>query len=64
MKQEFSLESCKQKIEWLEGVNGELLEVCRALLDMVTDNRTHGPEIDKACQAIAKAEGAEGRDKG
>jgi hypothetical protein len=42
----------------------ELLEACRALLDMVTNNRTHGPEIDKACQVIAKAEGTEGRDEG
>ena len=32
-----------------------LLEACRDLLGMITDNRTHGPEIDKACVAIAKA---------
>jgi hypothetical protein len=34
----------------------ELLEALRAMLDMATDNRTHGPEIDLACAAIAKAE--------
>jgi hypothetical protein len=34
----------------------DLLGACRGLLDMITDNRTHGPEIDTACAAIAKAE--------
>ena len=33
----------------------ELLEACRGLIDMITDNRTHGPEIDRACAAINKA---------
>jgi hypothetical protein len=33
----------------------ELLEACRSLLDMATDSRTHGPEIDRACDAIAGA---------
>jgi hypothetical protein len=37
-------------------VASDLLEALRALLDMVTDNRLHGPEILKACDAIAKAE--------
>ncbi len=32
-----------------------LLTSVRELLEMVTDNRTHGPEIDRACAAIAKA---------
>ena len=35
----------------------ELLEALRGMIDMATDNRTHGPEIDAACEAIAKAEG-------
>ena len=35
----------------------DLLAAIRELLDMVTDNRTHGPEINRAVAAIAKAEG-------
>lgn len=35
----------------------ELLGALRALLDMVTDNRTHGKEVLEAANAIAKAEG-------
>ena len=34
-----------------------LLKACRGLLDMVTDNRTHGVEIDAACEALSKADG-------
>ena len=37
----------------------ELLEVCEGLLEMVTDNRTHGPEIERAVKAIRKAEKGE-----
>jgi len=33
-----------------------LLEACHKLLDMITDNRTHGPEIYFAAEAIAAAE--------
>jgi len=32
-----------------------LLAALRGLLDMVTDSRTHGPEIDEACDAIIAA---------
>jgi len=35
----------------------DLLDAVRALLDMATDNRTHGPEIEIAVKAIARAEG-------
>lgn len=35
----------------------DLLEAVRALLEMITDNRTHGKEIDQAVSAILKAEG-------
>jgi len=38
----------------------DLLEACKELLDMITDNRLHGPEVYKAAQAIAKAEGRGG----
>ena len=34
----------------------ELLLACHKLLDMITDNRTHGPEVYFAAQAIAAAE--------
>jgi len=37
----------------------ELLAALSAILDMATDNRTHGSEIDMACAAIAKATGRE-----
>ena len=33
----------------------ELLEACHKLLDMITDNRTHGPEVYFAAEAIAAA---------
>lgn len=33
----------------------ELLAALRAMLDMATDSRCHGPEIDQACNVIAKA---------
>lgn len=33
----------------------ELLEALRAMIDMATDNRTHGPEIMQAVTVIAKA---------
>ena len=33
----------------------ELLAALECLLDCVTDNRTHGPEVDAAAAAIAKA---------
>lgn len=35
----------------------DLLDACLALLDMATDSRCHGSEIDFACAAIAKAKG-------
>ena len=35
----------------------QLLEALCNLLDMVTDNRTHGPEVYAAANAISKAEG-------
>ena len=34
-----------------------LLEACRGLLDMITNNRLHGPEVIFAADAIAAAEG-------
>jgi hypothetical protein len=36
-----------------------LLAACKALLEMITDNRLHGPEVYNAAQAIHKAEGRE-----
>ncbi len=33
----------------------ELLAACEELLEMVTDNRTHGPAVYAAAEAIAKA---------
>ena len=36
-----------------------LLEACRGLLDMITDNRLHGSEVFFAADAIAAAEGGE-----
>jgi hypothetical protein len=38
-----------------------LLSGIRGLLDMATDNRTHGPEIDAACAAIELAESGKSR---
>ena len=35
----------------------DLLEACQGLLDMITDNRLHGPEVFFAADAIAKAGG-------
>jgi hypothetical protein len=35
----------------------ELLEACQGLLDMITDNRLHGPEVYQASDAIKKAKG-------
>ena len=35
----------------------QLLAALRGLLDMVTDNRTHGHEVDNAVTAIDAAEG-------
>ena len=35
-----------------------LISALRSLIDMVTDNRLHGPEIDEAVDAIARTEGA------
>lgn len=35
----------------------EMLEALESLLDMVTDNRSHGPEVYRAAQIIAKAKG-------
>ena len=40
-----------------KSVNSELLDACKALLDMITDNRLHGEEVYQATQAIAKARG-------
>jgi len=37
----------------------DLLEACQGLLDMITDNRLHGPEVFFAADAIAAAEGGE-----
>ncbi len=45
-----------EEIERLRKVNGELLEACRGLLDMITDNRLHGDEVYRASDAIKKAE--------
>lgn len=38
----------------VRAVNNQerLVEALRGLLDMATDNRTHGPEIDAACTAL------------
>lgn len=70
--QNISLSSCKQKIDWLEEVNGELLkalEAIRARIDGVFDHPSlanFGPlgHIKNdiriiAEQAITKAEGRE-----
>lgn len=35
--------------------NLELLDACRGLLDMITDNRLHGAEVYRASDAIKKA---------
>jgi hypothetical protein len=35
----------------------ELLEACQGLLDMITDNRLHGPGVYQASDAIKKAKG-------
>ena len=43
----------------LHAAAPELLEALRNMIDMVTDNRTHGIEIDRAVEVIAKAEGRE-----
>ncbi len=53
----YSLSSCKQKIEWLEGVNKELLGVCKDLVSIAQS--THGTQerVQKALQAIHRAEG-------
>jgi hypothetical protein len=37
----------------------DLLAALSEMLEMATDNRTHGAEIDAACAAIAKAEGGD-----
>lgn len=50
-------ESCKKANARLMASAPELLEAVRALLEMRTDNRTHGKEIDQAVSAISKAEG-------
>ena len=39
-----------------DEVREGMLNALRGLLDMVTDNRTHGPEIDAAVKAIDAAE--------
>ena len=36
---------------------GDMLDALEGLLDMVTDNRTHGQEVDAACEALVKARG-------
>lgn len=64
-----SLSSCKMKIEWLEDVNQELLETCKALLDEFTSRtaliescdmtREEDKAAENAIRAIAKAEGRE-----
>ena len=38
----------------------DLIEALEGLLDMVTDNRTHGQEVDAACEALVKARGTPG----
>lgn len=57
-----SLSSCKQKIEWLEEVNLELLKACKAAYDRLRIIPSF-PEDRKAtdlCRyAIRKAEGSE-----
>ena len=40
----------------MESIKSDLLEACRSLIDMITDNRLHGLEVNRACEAIAKAE--------
>ena len=35
----------------------DLLEACKALLEMITDNRLHGDEVYRASEAVSKAEG-------
>ncbi len=44
MKRDYSLSSCKQKIEWLtgevkryKGINAELLEACKIALNYIID---------------------------
>ena len=41
----------------LIAASPELLEALENLLDMVTDMRTHGPEIEAAADVIYKARG-------
>ena len=43
-------------IEKLLAENLELLDACRGLLDMITDNRLHGAEVYRASDAIKNAE--------
>jgi len=47
------------KLARIEKAAPELLKACRGLLDMITDNRLHGPEVFFAAAAIAAAEGRE-----
>ena len=61
---DISLSSCKQKIEWLEGVNKDLLEACKSVFDWIElyFHYTGIPEglaqiENKLCKAISKAEG-------
>ena len=46
---EFIVQACNS--------HADLLEACRGLIDMITDNRLHGPEVFFAADAIAAAEG-------
>ncbi len=63
------MSECKCEIDWdetqfyhiihcpMHKAAPELLEACRGLLDMITNNRLHGDEVYRASDAIRKAEG-------
>ena len=51
------IESCDTAHAVLLALAPELLETLENLLDMVTDMRTHGPEVEAAADVIYKVRG-------
>lgn len=54
-----SFSSCKQKIEWLEEVNKELLEICKNWVFFLDSGLTEAEMVllKRTNEAIRKAEG-------
>ena len=50
------VEEMRAELARLKADRDALLDASRALLDMITNNRLHGPETEAACAAIAQAE--------